>query len=78
MKLGDGSLITPPAPSAAAARPTEKEIRQMAAKRIPPAELNAALVDDPQKADAMIKARMAEVEAELDAAGAAPGGHGEF
>ena len=71
VKLGDGSLITPPAPSAAAARPTEKEIRQMAAKRIPPAELNAALVDDPQKADAMIKAKVAEVKAEFDAAEAA-------
>jgi len=71
VKLGDGKLITPPAAPGTASRPTEKEIRQMAAKRIPPAQLGAAMADDPQKADAMIKAKMLEVQAELNAADAA-------
>ena len=42
----------------------------MAAKRIPPAELAAAMGDDPQKAEAMIDAKNREIGAQMDAANA--------
>ena len=43
----------------------------MAVKRIPPADLPAAMAVDPQKLDAMVKAKIQEIHAELDAADAA-------
>jgi len=71
-KLGDGSLISAQRPAeATTARPSDAEIRQMAVKRIPPADLLAAMTADPQKAEAMIRAKVAAVRAELDAADAA-------
>jgi len=71
VKLGDGSLITPSVPTKSAMRPTEKEIRQMAMKRIPPADLSSAMLEGPEKAEALIKAKVAEINKELDAADAA-------
>ena len=50
VKLGDGSLITPPRRRRRPRRPSETEIRQMAVKRIPPADLVAAMAADPLKA----------------------------
>jgi len=70
VKLGDGSLITPPAPTQSVARPSDKEIRQMAVKRIPPAVLSAAAADDPDKEQALIKAQIEAIHKELDAAAA--------
>jgi len=70
VKLGDGSLITPPAPTQSVARPSDKEIRQMAVKRIPPAVLSAAAADDPDKEQALIKAQIDAIHKELDAADA--------
>ena len=71
VKLGDGTLLTPPAPVATTARPSENEIRQMAIKRIPPADLQAAMLAGPEKLEALVKAKTQEIDAELDAADAA-------
>jgi len=71
VKLGDGSLITPSAPVQTVARPSDAEIRQMAVKRIPPADVTAALASDPLKLDAMVKAKIQDIQAELAAADAA-------
>jgi hypothetical protein len=71
VKLGDGKLTTPPAGAdGGAAPPTDAEIRQMAVKLIAPADLATAAAGDPQKLDAMIKEKVAEVRKELETADA--------
>jgi hypothetical protein len=79
VELGTGKLVTPPSPTNAVARPSDAEIRQMAIKRIPPADLQAAMIAGQDKLDALVKAKTQEIAAELNAAEAAQAaGHANF
>ena len=66
-KVHDAARPTEASP----APPSETAIRQMAIKRIAPADLQAAMLEAPEKLDALVKARILEIHAELDAAEAA-------
>jgi len=68
VKLGDGTLTRPPADAAPPSpRPAPAQIRLTATKRITPEEFQAT-GGDPAKMQALVDAKVKEVQAELDAA----------
>jgi len=66
VSLGKGELTAAPR-AAVPPRPSKSEIRKMAFKRIPPDQVQGT-EGDPDKLNALLQPKIAEVESELDAA----------